>query len=66
MKDSGLNVNNLHSQHLKRLTGGTLQEWGTTQSTVVFVLKSEQKELGVYGMCDACDGEGEIWFNDDN
>jgi hypothetical protein len=23
------------------------------------------KELGVYGMCECCDGEGEIWFSDE-
>ena len=28
-------------------------------------VEARAKELGVYGMCEACDGEGEIWFSDE-
>jgi hypothetical protein len=27
--------------------------------------KARAKDLGVYGHCEMCDGEGEIWFSDD-
>ena len=28
-------------------------------------VRTRAKELGVYGMCECCDGEGEIWFGDE-
>jgi hypothetical protein len=27
-------------------------------------VRTRAQELGVYGMCDTCDGEGEIWYSD--